>query len=101
VKYRRADTADATVLAIAGTARRPQAVLVRLADGTELLTSPALTAVQAGTLARELAGLLGPVTQHAEAGAVLPVAEPLLAEVRLGTGRHRTAAFVRLRSDAG
>jgi ATP-dependent DNA ligase len=98
VKYRRTDTADATVLAITGTARRPQAVLLRLADGTEMLTSPRLTAVEARALADELAGLLGTPQQHSEAGMLLPVTEPLLAEIRLGSGRHRTATFVRLRA---
>jgi bifunctional non-homologous end joining protein LigD len=98
VKIRRSDTTEATVLAVTGTARRPQAVLLRMDDGTELLSSPALTAPQARTLAEQLTGLLGPAQEHPEHGRLLPLTEPLLAEVRPGTGRHRTVVFIRLRA---
>ncbi|MFD0327204.1 hypothetical protein ACFQZC_00865 [Streptacidiphilus monticola] len=98
VKVRHADTTDAHILALAGNPKRPTAVLLRLDDGTTLLSSPALDPAQAGALARNVSGLLGEQVHHAEHGTLTALTEPLLAEVRLGTGRHRMAGFIRIRA---
>lgn len=99
VKYRPHDTTDATVTAFTGTATRPQALLLRLADGREVLSSPRLTPVQARRVAEAAAGLLGEPRTDPEHGPVHPLAGPLRAEVRIETGRVLRARFVRLRGE--
>ncbi|WP_229912763.1 ATP-dependent DNA ligase [Kitasatospora herbaricolor] len=99
VKYRPHDTADATVTAFTGTATRPQALLLRLADGREVLSSPRLTPVQARPVAEAAAGLLGEPRTDPEHGPVHPLAGALRAEVRIDAGRVLRARFVRLRGD--
>ncbi|MEV0537757.1 DNA ligase [Kitasatospora sp. NPDC050463] len=98
VKYRRSDTVDATVRAVVGTAARPRALVLELDDGSVLLSTPQLTAVQARQVTEAVAGLLGAPVRDPDHGSLRPLTAPLRAEVTV-TGRPPTAAFVRLRGD--
>ncbi|WP_308222472.1 non-homologous end-joining DNA ligase [Kitasatospora sp. A2-31] len=98
VKYRRSDTLDATVRAVAGSAARPEALVLELDDGRVMLSSPRLTPVQAGRVAEAVHGRLGRAVRDPEHGSVRPLTAPLRAEVTV-TGRPPMAAFVRLRGD--
>ncbi|MFD0277525.1 DNA ligase, partial [Kitasatospora sp. NPDC127111] len=98
VKYRRSDTVDATVRAVAGTAARPRALVLELDDGRVLLSTPQLTPLQARQVAEAAVGRLGDPVRDPEHGSVRPLTTPLRAEVTV-TGRPPTATFVRLRGD--
>ncbi len=94
-KARHVHTVDAELLAVTGSARRPEALLVALPDGRRATTSPRLTPVQARELADDLTGRLRPA---AGAGAVWEIDGPTpTVEVVAGTGRHATVRYVRLR----
>ncbi|MEV7775906.1 DNA ligase [Kitasatospora sp. NPDC086791] len=93
VKVRHRTTTDGLLLGVAGSARRPDAVLVQLPDGRRELTSPRLTAAQAGQVAEAITGLLRPP----ESGACWLTEPYPVAEVLVGTGRHATVRFVRMR----
>lgn len=98
VKIRHADTVDTTVVALLGSDTRPAALLLRVADGRIVATSPALTTAQARQVA-EAAGPLG-ARIDGEFGAQFHVPRAdVRVEVRLGTGRHGRARFIRLRVD--
>lgn len=89
---------DAELVGVTGSARRPEAALVRLPDGRQEVTTPRLTAVQAGQLAEAIAGRLRPATEEDRADRVHWLAEPHpLVEVVAGTGRHGQVRFVRAR----
>ncbi|MGW8766855.1 ATP-dependent DNA ligase [Streptomyces sp. NPDC055815] len=98
-KIRHADTSDALLIGLVGPPDRPRALVVRLADGRTLTTSPRLTPAQSrqvGELAGERAG---PLVEDPEHGPVRRVDPPLPVELRQVAGRHETAAFVRVRSE--
>ncbi|MGW4651827.1 ATP-dependent DNA ligase [Kitasatospora sp. NPDC004289] len=98
VKVRHTATVDAELVGVTGSARRPEAALVRLPDGRQEVTTPRLTPVQAGQLAEAIAGRLRPATKEDQAARVHWLAEPLpLVEVMAGTGRHGQVRFVRAR----
>ncbi|GAA2774085.1 hypothetical protein [Kitasatospora cinereorecta] len=97
VKLRHVRSVEATVAGVTGTPRRPEAVLVVLADGRRAVTSPRLDAGLARQVAAAVAGRLHPAPDG-PAGTYLVAADPpLLAEVVVGTGRHATVRFVRIR----
>ncbi|MFJ4096686.1 DNA ligase [Kitasatospora sp. NPDC089913] len=98
VKYRRGDTADATVRAVTGPPARPRAVVLELEDGRVLLSSPPLSPLQSRQVAELAAGRLGAPVHDPQYGDVRPLAVPLRAEVTV-TGRPPSARFVRLRGD--
>ncbi|MEU8137793.1 hypothetical protein [Streptodolium elevatio] len=84
-----------------GTVRRPRALLVELPDKGRASTSPQLDTRQARQVADTVAGRLATPVRHHEFGQVLPLADPqrdpVTVEVAVGTGRHRTVRFVRVR----
>ncbi|WP_435245214.1 DNA ligase [Streptomyces tendae] len=94
VKIRHTLTVDAPIVAIAGPAARPTHVTVRLADGTEAETNQLATA-QRPAVGRAVAGALGTPLP----GGRRRVNAEVIAEVAVGTTRHRTLRFVRLRED--
>ncbi|NUU22565.1 MAG: DNA ligase, partial [Streptomycetaceae bacterium] len=98
LKVRDTDTVDAEVVAYTGTPRRPRALIVQLADGTEALTSPQLDARQAREVAEATAHRTHPPHDHPEHGLVHPT-DPLPAEVLRDPGRTPYVRFVRLRGD--
>ncbi|MFF2080628.1 DNA ligase [Kitasatospora sp. NPDC058162] len=95
-KIRHSDTTDAQLIAVTGTPRRPQALLVRLPDGSTAVTTPRLTPVQARPIADALAGRLEPGPPD-NPSAWTVTGEPPLVEVTVGSGRHGTVRYVRLR----
>jgi ATP-dependent DNA ligase len=99
VKVRHSDTLDTAVLAVAGTPRRPRALLLELPGGTRRWSSPQLDTRQARLVADALAGLLGAPVDDPDQGRRLPVEGAVRAEVQLGTGRHSVPRFVRIRGD--
>ncbi|WP_436772235.1 ATP-dependent DNA ligase [Yinghuangia sp. YIM S09857] len=98
LKIRDADTVDATVVGFTGTPRRPRALLTRLDDGTEALTSPQLDARQATEVAAAAANRTHDAVDHPEHGRIHPT-DPLPAEVLRDPGRTPYVRFIRLRGD--
>ncbi|MFF7811679.1 DNA ligase [Streptomyces sp. NPDC007945] len=100
-KVRHADTVDAQLIGLVGPADRPRALLVRLADGRTLTTTPRLTPAQAREVATAVAASGGGVTAETdpEHGPVLRIARPATVELRQVAGRHGTPAFVRFRGE--
>lgn len=98
LKIRDADTVDATVIGFTGSPRRPRALLTRLTDGTEALTSPQLDARQATEVAEAAAHRTHEVVDHPEHGRLYPT-DPLPAEVLRDPGRTPYVRFIRLRGD--
>ncbi|MFJ9697958.1 DNA ligase [Kitasatospora sp. NPDC101183] len=98
VKYRRSDTVDATVRALAGPPEQPHALLLELADGRVLLSAPRLTPAQSHEVAEAARPHLGPAAVDPEHGPLRPLTTPLRAELHL-TGQPPTATYVRLRGD--
>ncbi|MEU1290202.1 hypothetical protein [Kitasatospora sp. NPDC005856] len=97
-KIRHVETVDAQVLAVTGTPLRPQSLVLRLPDGAAVVTSPRLAPVQAQQVADALTGHLAPEADGT--GTTWTVTGPVrLAEVVIGTGRHGTVRFVRLRPE--
>ncbi|MEU8538986.1 DNA ligase [Streptomyces sp. NPDC048717] len=96
-KIRHADTEDAVLVGVFGPPDRPRALLVRLADGRTLRTTPRLTGLQAHQVAESTAGRLGAPEEDPEHGTVRPLPDPLPVELRLPAGRQDTARFVRVR----
>lgn len=94
VKLRHTETVDAPVVAIAGPATRPTHITVRLADGTEAETNQ-LPTVQRPAVGRAVTGALGAPLADGRRR----VTTEVIAEVAVGTTRHRTLRFVRLRED--
>lgn len=90
VKVRHSDTSDAEAIAVVGSEHRPKALLVRLPDGREMTTSPALDALQAHQVAA--------AAQYRDDGSSR-FAQPLPVEVRIDSGRHAAARFVRVRGE--
>lgn len=93
-KIRHTETTDAAVLAVAGDPHAPDALVVRLPDDTVEVTTR-LDHVQRRAVARGLAGRLGDPDRRGRR----PVLGDALAEVLLGTTRHGSVRFVRLRDD--
>lgn len=98
LKIRDTDTVDATVIGFTGTSRRPRALLTRLTDGTEALTSPQLDARQATEIAEATAHRTHDPVDHPDHGRVTPT-DPLQAEVLRDPGRTPYVRFIRLRGD--
>ncbi|MPY51971.1 hypothetical protein [Streptomyces acidicola] len=87
---------DTEIVAIAGSPARPAYLVVQLPDGTLAQTSQ-LDSRQRVAVGRAIAA---DVREALPGGGHL-VVTPLLAEVEVGTTRHRTVRFVRLREDLG
>ncbi|WP_181800359.1 ATP-dependent DNA ligase [Streptomyces ipomoeae] len=94
LKIKHVDTVDTEIVAIAGSPARPTYLVVRLPDGT-LAQTAQLDSAQRAAVGRALEGGIG----EALPGGGHRVSTPLLAEVEVGTTRHRTVRFVRLRED--
>ena len=100
LKVRSSDTLDAALVGIAGPEQHPWAAVVDLPDGRRALTTPRLGAVAARHLARAVAGLLGEqVTDTGLESPWRPLSEPLVAEVRVRSGRDTLVRYVRVRLD--
>lgn len=85
------------VVGIIGPVLRPQAVLVELADGRRVVTSPRLTAIEARHVAEAVGGALRPLTAGPQS-LIHWLREPLPgAEIELATA-DRAARFLRIRS---
>lgn len=97
MKVRHADTTDAQLVALAHPAGRPTAVLLRLPDGRTLWSSPTLSPTQRRHVADAATHLLAAAEPDPDHGQRHPLSQPLTAEVRVSTGRHTTARFLRLR----
>jgi ATP-dependent DNA ligase len=99
-KLRHADTADAAVHGFTGTALRPRALLVDLADGRPTALTQTLTRTVAGQVAAHLQ--TAPPAPGATARAwdgtrYTPIPPGLVVEVQAGTTRHRVVTVVRVR----
>ena len=88
------DTVDTEIVAIAGSPARPVYLVVRLPDGT-LAQTAQLDRRQRAAVGRALAADV----REALPGGGHRVVTLLLAEVEVGTTRHRTVWFLRLRED--
>ncbi len=99
LKVRHSETVDGEAVALLGAPARPRALLVRLPDGRMLVTTPTLNAMQAHQVAAAAAAVLADPGIEPEHGPVHRLSEPLAVELRLGTGRHATARFVRVRGE--
>lgn len=90
IKVRHADTIDARAVALIGSATRPSAVVLQLADGrTAVVRLSSIASRQLAAAARNL------VDGHS--ASPHPVHGELLVEVRALTGRHQGLRFVRVR----
>lgn len=98
MKVRHTETVDAQLVGIIGSPAYPRTVLVRLPDGTQAATSPQLLRMQSRQVAEAVAGRLTRATADPEHNIVHWLTTPLPVEVQVGTGRHGTVRFVRLRS---
>lgn len=99
VKWRTAESQDATVVGVVGPVRRPWAVQVRL-GGTVVTTSPRLAPADAVRVGQRLEGHVGERLADAGGQPVHAVTKEVVAEVRRTGGRHSTTRFVRLRPTA-
>ncbi|MET9295335.1 DNA ligase [Streptomyces sp. NPDC003077] len=97
VKYRRADTVDARLVGVVGPARRPRAVVVEFPDGTRAVSSPQLEPMAAREIAEVVQGRLGATVMTEDGTAVRAVENGPPVELRVGSGRHATVRFVRVR----
>lgn len=90
------EVCTAALLAVVGSLRRPESVLVELAGGRRTVTSPRLTAVEARQVAEAVGGRVRPATASPLAS-LHWLLEPLPAvDVRVGRDRG-TARYVRIR----
>ncbi|MFI6985166.1 hypothetical protein ACIBSV_42190 [Embleya sp. NPDC050154] len=96
-KHRTRDTTDALLIGIIGTAERPRTLLIELSGGHRTTTSPQLDTRQARHVAEAVRGRLDAPARGRTGGHVIPLTAPLPIEIALGTGRHRTSIFVRIR----
>ncbi|WP_331727998.1 hypothetical protein [Streptomyces sp. NBC_01176] len=96
LKIKHVDTVDTEIVAIAGSPGRPAYLVVRLPDGA-LAQTAQLDSTQRSTVGRAI----GAGVREALPGGGHRVVTPLLAEIEVGTTRHRTVRFVRLRADLG
>ncbi|MDQ1031311.1 ATP-dependent DNA ligase [Streptomyces umbrinus] len=94
LKIKHVDTVDTEIVAIAGSPARPAYLVVRLPDGS-LAQTAQLDSAQRAAAGRALADGI----REALPGGGHRVTTLLLAEVEVGTTRHRTVRFVRLRED--
>ncbi|MEU2115805.1 DNA ligase [Streptomyces sp. NPDC016459] len=100
-KVRHADTGDGLLLGVLGPPERPRALVVRLADGRTVTTSPRLTPAQSREVGAVAGDRAGPLTPDPEHGPVRWVEPPVPVELRQLAGRQRqeNATFVRVRSE--
>lgn len=94
LKIRHTETVDCPVVAIAGPPDRPIRLMVRLPDSTETETAQ-LSSAQRPVVGQALMGILGEALPEGWR----QVTALVVAEVEVGTTRHRTVRFVRLRQD--
>jgi bifunctional non-homologous end joining protein LigD len=87
-KHRFADTVDAVVVGLFGSPRRPDAVLLELADGSTVASAP---------LPQRLSAQLADPTALAADGRLHRVVDGPLVELRMGMGRHGKVVVVRVR----
>ena len=98
LKFRHSETQDARLLGVVGALRRPDALVVELADGRQEVTSPRLDTGQA----RQVAAAVPHEWRRPSPGEIDDMrvhwlATPMPIEVIVGTGRHGTVRVVRLR----
>ncbi|WP_329283042.1 ATP-dependent DNA ligase [Streptomyces sp. NBC_00691] len=100
-KIRHTETSDGVLLGVAGPPDRPRALVVRLADGRTVSTSPRLTPAQSREVGALAGDRAGPLVQDPEHGPVRWIDPPLPVELRQLAVRQRqeTATFVRVRSE--
>ncbi|MEF9885380.1 ATP-dependent DNA ligase [Streptomyces sp. P9-A4] len=100
-KIRHVDTDDGVLLGLIGPPGRPRALVVRLADGRTVTTSPRLTPAQSREVGALVGDRAGPLAQDPEHGPVRPVDPPVPVELRRLAGRQpqENATFVRVRSE--
>ncbi|KQX47545.1 DNA ligase [Streptomyces sp. Root66D1] len=99
-KIRHVDTEDGVLLGLIGPPGRPRDLLVRLADGRTVTTSPRLTPAQSREVGALVGDLAGPLARDPEHGPVRRVDPPVPVELRRLAGRQQeNAAFVRIRSE--
>ncbi|MER5309249.1 DNA ligase [Streptomyces sp. NPDC002773] len=100
-KVRHAETSDGLLLGVLGPADRPRALVVRLADGRTVTTSPRLSPAQSREVGALVGDRAGPLAPHPEHGPVRWVDPPVPVELRQLAGRQRqeNATFVRVRSE--
>ncbi|MFF8431063.1 hypothetical protein ACF07Y_39200 [Streptomyces sp. NPDC016566] len=92
LKIKHVETVDTGIVAIAGS---PPRLPRRSATRRNLAQTAQLDSAQRAKVGRTLAHGIG----EALPGGRHRVATPMLAEVEVGTTRHRTVRFVRLRED--
>jgi len=97
LKVRHADTQDGRLIGVTASARRPRTVLALMADENVLETSPALDPVQSRQVADAIKDLDGDDVIDQGFGRVHLVLNGPTVELRVGTGRHGRARFVRIR----
>ncbi|MFB7410963.1 DNA ligase [Streptomyces sp. NPDC056202] len=100
-KIRHMETSDGVLLGVVGPPDRPRALVVRLADGRTVSTSPRLTPAQAREVGALAGDRAGPLAQDPEHGPVRWIDPPLPVELRQLAVRQRqeNATFVRVRSE--
>ncbi|MEU6233806.1 DNA ligase [Kitasatospora sp. NPDC047058] len=98
VKVRHADTTDAELVAVVG-AGRPRHVLVRLPGREVVGVSSQLDRDQQDQVIDVVEGRLRPPVEAPGWGVVRWLERPLRVEVRVGSGRHGTVRFVRVRGE--
>ncbi|MFJ7989181.1 DNA ligase [Streptomyces sp. NPDC096351] len=100
-KVRHAETSDGLLLGVVGPPDRPRALVVRLADGRTVSTSPRLTPAQSREVGALAGDRAGPLVQDPEHGPVRWIDPPLPIELRQLAVRQRqeNATFVRVRSE--
>lgn len=96
VKVRTHDTQDALLLGVTGSPDRPEALLVRLPDGRQETTAPRLDATGARHVSDLLTDRLRPLGTK-DSSRTHWLETPLPIEVTVGTGRHGSVRFVRVR----
>jgi bifunctional non-homologous end joining protein LigD len=99
LKIRHSETQDAKLVGVIGRPSRPRAVVAQLDDGRVEVTSPALDSLQARHLADAIRGLNGDDVLDSNLGSMHLVEDGPMVELAVGTGRHGTVRFVRVRGD--
>lgn len=97
LKIRHAETRDGRLIGVIGRPNRPRAVVAQLDDGRVEVTSPVLDSLQARNVADAIRGLDGDDVLDPDLGRVHLVEGGPIVEIAVGTGRHGTTRFVRIR----